>query len=532
MNPPPLPEVVATETVVKPLSITRRPPAGHKFPCHQCGAKLNFDPASQALLCPYCGYSEAIAPSTKEVQERDWEDYWEHHAVEEGTVAGRSSEVRCDVCGAIVLLEDKIASSDCPYCRSHIENQPEAAHSMIPPGAILPFTVTLRDARQSFLQWISSRWFAPSTLYKLANLGQLSGVYAPFWTFDSMTCNQYTGARGDNFIVTETYTDRDAQGNPVTRTRQVVHVRWTPVSGEVRHFFDDVLTYASHSLPNESVGAMYPWELGKVVVYQEEYLSGFQTERYTVGLREGFDEARAIMDRKIRMLCAQDIGGDHQRLDHVDTQHVGITFKSVLMPMWVAAYRYHNKLFRILINGRTGRVVGDRPYSTLKIVLFVLAIAALLAVLFWLFNRSTEPRPNPPAEDPRGGIQRDVEIAYASTRFRPAFLAAYSLASARWIKSSGVMRSVPSVPATPMLTVTRYGLPSNSNGRSAIAARSRSAHSLATGVAVSGSTTTNSSPPYRAMSSPFRASSLTQAASSRSVRSPARWPIRSLIDLK
>src|SRR5687768_10545632 len=102
---------------------------------------------------------------------------------------------------------------------------------MIPPGALLPFVVSQRDARTAFQQWIASRWFAPNSLRRLANLGRLSGVYAPYWTFDSMTCTQYTGQRGDNYTVMETYTDRDAKGNAVTRTRAVVHVRWSYVSG-------------------------------------------------------------------------------------------------------------------------------------------------------------------------------------------------------------------------------------------------------------------------------------------------------------
>src|ERR687883_183800 len=79
-------------------------------------------------------------------------------------------------------------------------------------------------------------WFAPNELKKLADLGQLSGVYVPFWTYDAMTYTHYTGQRGDDYQETETYTETDANGQPVTKTRQVTKTRWTHVSGEVRHF--------------------------------------------------------------------------------------------------------------------------------------------------------------------------------------------------------------------------------------------------------------------------------------------------------
>src|SRR5439155_6541649 len=112
---------------------------------------------------------------------------------------------------------------------------------MIAPESLLPFALEQRQARGAFNQWIAGLWFAPNELKELANLGQLSGVYLPYWTYDSMTYTQYSGQRGDNYQVVETYTERDAQGNLVTRQRTVTHINWTWVSGEVQHFFDDVL---------------------------------------------------------------------------------------------------------------------------------------------------------------------------------------------------------------------------------------------------------------------------------------------------
>src|SRR5262249_4718870 len=135
------------------------------------------------------------------------------------------------------------------------------------------------------------------------------------------------------------------------------------------------------------VGKLTPWDLDRLEGYKPEFLSGFQTERYAVGLKEGFDQARAIMDEAIREMCRRDIGGNHQRLHTVDTQQVGITFKHILLPVWSAPYRHLNKTYQILINGRSGKVVGTRPYSWVKITLFVLAILALLLALYLVFSR-------------------------------------------------------------------------------------------------------------------------------------------------
>src|SRR5687767_12868961 len=100
---------------VKPPTLTKAPPAGRKFPCPACGAKLDFDPSSRALKCPYCHYAEEIRADGGAVEERDFEAHLKHHAGARVTITGRSEQVRCTGCGAVVLLEDKVVTEKCPY---------------------------------------------------------------------------------------------------------------------------------------------------------------------------------------------------------------------------------------------------------------------------------------------------------------------------------------------------------------------------------------------------------------------------------
>src|SRR5262249_2729066 len=150
------------------------------------------------------------------------------------------------------------------------------------------------------------------------------------------------GQRGDDYQVQETYTDTETytedgqvKTRPVTRTRTVTHTRWTSVSGEVQHFFDDVTVCASESIPQTYATSLTPRELKGVEGFRAEYLSGFTTERYRIGPKEGFKRAKQIMDGQVHQLCLQDIGGDHQRIESINTQHVGVTFKHLLLPIWL-----------------------------------------------------------------------------------------------------------------------------------------------------------------------------------------------------
>ena len=154
--------------------------------------------------------------------------------------------------------------------------------------------------------------------------------------------------------------------------QQVPKVRWSPKSGRVKRFFDDVLVLASRSLPKSYTDALEPWDLPALEPYQPEYLAGFRAEAYTVELQEGYTEARGYMARVIERDVRFDIGGDRQRIHAIDTDVRNVTFKHILLPVWMAAYKYRGQTYRFVVNGRTGRVQGERPWSAIKITIAVI----------------------------------------------------------------------------------------------------------------------------------------------------------------
>jgi hypothetical protein len=84
------------------------------------------------------------------------------------------------------------------------------------------------------------------------------------------------------------------------------------------------------------------------------------------------------MDRVIERDVKFDIGGDRQRIHRLDTTVQDVTFKHILLPVWLAAYKYRGKTYRFVVNGATGRVQGERPYSAWKIT-FAVIVGLILA---------------------------------------------------------------------------------------------------------------------------------------------------------
>jgi len=356
------------------------------YPCSSCGADLLFEPRDGFLTCPYCGHKEAIADSVARVEEQSFEQHLRIRPEQMEKLAVNALEVKCQSCGATSIFTPPQVAGRCEFCGVQIVAQPKSADPILTPGGLLPFCVTQQQATGNLRQWLSSLWFAPNDLKRFAEPEAIQGVYIPFWTYDTNTTTDYEGQRGEYYYVTETYYERDSQGNQVQRTRQVRHTRWYSASGTVTGSFDDVLIAATLSLPSNRLAALEPWDLPELKPYNPAFLSGFKAQRYQVDLAQGFELMKEVIAPSIQSAVRNDIGGDEQRIDSLSTSYSETTFKHLLLPVYAGAYRYNGKLFQILVNGRTGEIQGDRPYSVWKIALLVVTILIIVLIVVILYG--------------------------------------------------------------------------------------------------------------------------------------------------
>lgn len=361
------------------------PPSAKTFKCANCAAKMEYKPGAQAQECPYCGHANPIPQSEEDIQELDFRAYLTEHPDE--APAEEHLTITCAACGAETTVDPDVLAKECPFCDTPMVATASSTKH-IKPKSLLPFEIPRDKARDSFRQWLSGLWFAPNCLKRLAQQeGKLNGMYVPYWTYDSQTTSFYRGQRGEHYWETQHYTTQE-NGKTVHKTRQVRKTRWYPASGSVWHAFDDILVLASNSLPRKYTEKLEPWDLQHLTPYKDEFLSGFRAESYHIDLGQGFECAQGIMDAHIRQLVRQDIGGDEQRIHSVKTQHNNITFKHILLPIWISAYRYKHTVYRFLVNGRTGEVQGERPWSWVKITLLVLGILAAIATAAIIIGHS------------------------------------------------------------------------------------------------------------------------------------------------
>lgn len=352
------------------------------FQCQGCGASLQYAPGTRQLECPYCSHTNVIAEAVEAVEELDFREFLAEG--QEGEELEERVTITCDGCKAELTFDANVTAQDCVYCGSPIVAQGRS-RKVIKPRSLLPFKIDRKEALRRFREWISKLWFAPSKLKRFARVGKVDGLYTPAWTYDCQTTTRYSGERGEHYWENQSYNTTE-NGRSVTKTRRVQKTRWYPASGVVSNAFDDLLVLASRSLPDKQARLLEPWDLGQLVPYQGEYLSGFRVESYATDLEEGFGQAQKMMEPQIHGSICRDIGGDAQRIHSQDTSYQGITFKHILLPMWITSFRYGGRVFRVLVNARTGEVQGERPYSWIKITFFVLMILALVIAFGYFFT--------------------------------------------------------------------------------------------------------------------------------------------------
>lgn len=376
--PPPVPTPASSGPVPPAAPTSSTAPLSSV--CPTCGAQTAFAPGTTSLRCGSCGNEFEIAGSDVTIQEHSYDDWHAKHGSLEVASIG-AQVVQCQGCGA--TTETTNLAGACQFCGGALialDNAP----GLVPPEAVVPFHVDPRGAKEAFGEWVGSRWFAPNALKKVGSTEALQGTYVPHWTFDAQTNTQYAGQRGDYYYVTVSSQVSDGQGGTRTETRQERRTRWHPASGRVARFFDDILVVGSRQLDAKKLEKMGPWQLSEAKPFQQEYLTGYSALRYDVDPQQGAKEARGVMKRVIEGDCRDDIGGDEQRVSNMDVTYSEAMFKLVLMPLWIATYLYSGKTWQVMVNANTGEVVGDRPFSVVKIVLAVVAALVVVGLVVFL----------------------------------------------------------------------------------------------------------------------------------------------------
>lgn len=298
------------------------------YRCPACGGALSADPARGGLVCQFCGYRRR-ADGGGAATEQDWEAAI-HTARGHRWVVPGERVLACQSCGAAQTLSRSEASAICAFCGSAQVVESAAPGDLIAPTGLVPFAFDAAKARQRAGVWLAERRGDGATL------DPPRPVYLPFWTFDIEGQIRWRGAVEGQF----------------GERREI--------GGNEQLSYDDLLVPGGASLPRALLNALR-FDTGSPAPYTPDALAGWPAELYRVPAANAslLARERVADDYRGRLRAAQG-----RRIDDLVVESSGlavVSYKLVLVPVWVGGYRDEGRDYRVIVNGQSGAVHGEAP---------------------------------------------------------------------------------------------------------------------------------------------------------------------------
>jgi DNA-directed RNA polymerase subunit RPC12/RpoP len=342
--------------------------------CRNCGAPAQWMPEDDSLSCSYCGTRAPVPRAEGVILERPLAAADE--AARGFGVPRRGAS--CSNCGARVHFGEAQTAGRCPFCGSGNVIQQEASRNALRPESLVPLQVGSTAIEQSFRRWLHGLWLRPNAL-RHARVEHAVGIYVPYWLFDCAVHSAWSADAGHYYYVSVPHMTM-VKGRPVMSMRRERRVRWVPAFGTREDAFDDLPVLASRGIPASLAEELGSFDLRALVPYRHEYLTGWTAEEYVIDLEQGWQRGEQAVAAIQRERCAGDVPGDTQRALRVQSTIRDVRWKHVLLPVWSLGYAHAGKRYTVLIHGQSGKVVGQAPYSWIKIALVALAVGASVAL--------------------------------------------------------------------------------------------------------------------------------------------------------
>ena len=192
--------------------------------------------------------------------------------------------------------------------------------------------------------------------------------------------SQWSAQIGEHWYRTESYTVKNADGKTETRTRTIQETEWWPLSGVYRKYYSGYMVSASKGLPQQESLAIQPYHLNTMMRYRPMYLAGWLSEEYSISREIALATTQQEFRNRERNAISRFLPGDVQSGLTVQTDLDLGGSDLVLLPVHVLSYRYGGKVYRFLVNGQTGKMVGEKPWSGSRIAIVILAAVLFLVV--------------------------------------------------------------------------------------------------------------------------------------------------------
>lgn len=351
-----------------------------EYKCPNCGGSVEFDSAAQKMKCPYCDSEfdvEALKNMDSRLDEEQPDEFQWDNA--EGAQWDEGEEDKmsifvCKSCGGEIVCDENTAATSCPYCDNPVVMAGRLSGTL-KPEYVIPFKLDKKQSLEALREYVGKKKFAPKLFKSENKLDEIKGLYVPFWLFDS------DADASVSFKATRTTTWSDSKYR-YTKTDHYDVFR----KGNMR--FLNIPVDGSSKMPDDLMESIEPFNFGEAVDFQTAYLSGFLADKYDVSMEDSIERA----NNRIKSSCEEVLqntvhGYETVMLNNSSVQLSNGTAKYALYPVWLIHTKYKNETLTFAMNGQSGRIVGNIPVSTPKLVALFAGITAVGTPIIYIIGK-------------------------------------------------------------------------------------------------------------------------------------------------
>jgi len=139
---------------------------------------------------------------------------------------------------------------------------------------------------------------------------------------------------------------------------------------------------ASKKLDDKYMHMIEPFDYKDLKDFSMKYMSGFMAERYDVESAE----AVTILKDRVKDYLSERLRGTVSGYSSCSITSKNINISEIeqsysMLPVYLLVNKYKDKSHIFMINGQTGKVVGDTPLCLPKQILFAVAVFLLVWII-------------------------------------------------------------------------------------------------------------------------------------------------------
>ncbi len=344
----------------------------YRCPC--CGGEINFNSDSQKLVCPYCDtafevetlkmYEEQLQESQEDKME--WGNDFEHDTLDDEGIVMYS----CENCGGEIIGNNETIATSCPYCGSPVVMNKNIS-GQLKPNYVIPFKLDAKDAKEQLLNFFKDKPFLPHNFKNDSILDEIKGVYVPFWTFGCLADvkQQYKATQ------VSYYSDNEYD---YTKTKYYLVTR----EGTVE--FNNVPVDGSSKIDDEYMQSIEPFDFKEAVDFNTAYLAGYFADKYDEDSKASEPKANKRIQNSTESIFRSTVTGySTSIIEHSNIQLKDRHVDYYLLPIWILNLKWNDKIYTLMMNGQTGKLIGNLPADMKLFWKSVIGYTVIFAIIIY-----------------------------------------------------------------------------------------------------------------------------------------------------